>query len=84
MISTIRYPSFKHIDLRSRRSYVNASLLALLIASIYLYSQIVLLLLATVYASSGLTTKVYHLLRRKNEAILPPPETLLPQHGDGD
>src|SRR5262245_48284374 len=29
MISTIRYPSFKHIDIRSRRSLVNFYLLAL-------------------------------------------------------
>ncbi|HVN78234.1 MAG TPA: CDP-diacylglycerol--serine O-phosphatidyltransferase [Terriglobia bacterium] len=84
MISTIRYPSFKQVDLRSRRSYVNACLLALLVASIYLYSQIMLLLLAALYASSGLTTKIYHLVRRKNEAILTSPDTLLPRHVDGD
>ena len=84
MISTIRYPSFKHFDLRSRRSYVNASLLALLLALIYLYSQIVLLLLATAYASSGLIAKVYHMFRHKNGTMLASPETLLPQHGDGD
>ena len=49
MISTIRYPSFKHIDLRNRRSYINVYLLAMLVALIYLYSQVVLLLLATAY-----------------------------------
>jgi CDP-diacylglycerol---serine O-phosphatidyltransferase len=72
MISTIRYPSFKHIDLRSRRSYVNVSLLAILVALIYLYSQLVLLALATVYASSGFVTKFYNHLRHKNGTILSP------------
>ena len=70
MISTIRYPSFKHIDLRNRRSYINVYLLAMLVALIYLYSQVVLLLLATAYAGSGLIVKMYHLLKHKNESIL--------------
>ncbi len=83
MISTIRYPSFKHIDLRSRRSYVSVSLLALLIALIYLYSQIVLLILATVYASSGLITKVYGLIRHRKEGGLTP-KPLVAQAEDGD
>jgi len=83
MISTIRYPSFKHIDLRSRRSYVSVSLLALLIALIYLYSHIVLLLLAAVYASSGLITKVYGLIRHRNERGLTP-KPLVAQAEDGD
>jgi CDP-diacylglycerol--serine O-phosphatidyltransferase len=72
MISTIRYPSFKHIDLRSRRSYVNVSLLAILVALIYLYSQLVLLALAIVYASSGFVTKLSSHLQRKNGTILTP------------
>jgi CDP-diacylglycerol--serine O-phosphatidyltransferase len=70
MISTIRYPSFKDIDLRNRRSYLNVYLLAMLMALIYLYSQVVLLLLAAAYASSGLIMKMYHLLKHKNESIL--------------
>lgn len=70
MISTIRYPSLKEIDLRNRRSYINVYLLAMLVALIYLYSQVVLLLLATVYASSGLIVKIYNMLKHKNEPIL--------------
>jgi CDP-diacylglycerol--serine O-phosphatidyltransferase len=84
MISTIRYPSFKHVDLRSRRSYVVVSVLALLVALVYLYSQIVLLVLATFYASSGLMVKVYHLIRHKREGGVTTTETLVPQTGDGD
>ncbi len=83
MISTIRYPSFKHIDLRSRRSYVNVSLLALLIALIYLYSQVVLLILTTVYASSGLIAKLYHFTRHRNTGGLTK-EPLLSGPGDSD
>jgi CDP-diacylglycerol--serine O-phosphatidyltransferase len=71
MISTIRYPSFKHIDMRSRKSYVSFYLLALMVALIYLYSQVVLLILATVYATSGILMKIYQMVKHKNEVILP-------------
>ncbi|PYV92968.1 MAG: CDP-diacylglycerol--serine O-phosphatidyltransferase [Acidobacteria bacterium] len=81
MISTIRYPSFKDIDLRNRKSYINVYLLAMLMALIYLYSQVVLLVLATVYACSGLLAKVYNLLKHRNEAILSS-ETLVPRTDD--
>ncbi len=81
MISTIRYPSFKHIDMRSRKSYVNFYLLALLVALIYLYSQVVLLILATVYATSGFLMKIYQMVKHKNEGILPA-EELVPSPDD--
>jgi CDP-diacylglycerol--serine O-phosphatidyltransferase len=81
MISTIRYPSFKHIDMRSRKSYVSFYLLALLVALIYLYSQVVLLILATVYATSGFLMKIYQMTKHKNEAILPA-EQLFPNPDD--
>jgi len=71
MISTIRYPSFKHIDMRSRKSYVSFYLLALMVALIYLYSQVVLLILATGYATSGFLMKIYQVVKHKNEGILP-------------
>ncbi|MSO23032.1 MAG: CDP-diacylglycerol--serine O-phosphatidyltransferase [Acidobacteria bacterium] len=71
MISTIRYPSFKHVDMRSRKSYVSFYLLALLVALIYLYSQVVLLVLATVYATSGFLMKFYQMVKHKKEVILP-------------
>src|SRR5262245_39660382 len=81
MISTIRYPSFKHIDMRSRNSYVSFYLLALLVALIYLYSQVVLLLLASAYATSGFLMKMYQMVKHKNEVILPA-EQLFPSPDD--
>jgi len=81
MISTIRYPSFKHVDMRSRKSYVSFYLLALLVALIYLYSQVVLLILATVYATSGFLMKIYQMMKHKNEVILPA-EQLFPSPDD--
>jgi CDP-diacylglycerol---serine O-phosphatidyltransferase len=81
MISTIRYPSFKHIDMRKRKSYVNFYLLALVMALIYLYSQIVLLILATAYSASGFLMKIYQMLKPKNESVLPA-EKLFPSPDD--
>jgi CDP-diacylglycerol--serine O-phosphatidyltransferase len=70
MISTIRYPSFKQIDMRSRKSFANFYLLALMVALIYLYSHVVLLLLATVYATSGVLMKVFQMVKHK-EVMMP-------------
>jgi CDP-diacylglycerol---serine O-phosphatidyltransferase len=81
MISTIRYPSFKHLDMRSRKSYVSFYLLALLVALIYLYSQVVLLILATAYATSGFLMKIYQMMKHRNEVILPA-EQLFPNSDD--
>jgi len=81
MISTIRYPSFKQIDLKSRKSHLNFYLLALMMALIYLYSQVVLLLIATVYASSGFVIKIFQLVKHRNDAILPS-EKLYPSPED--
>ncbi len=81
MISTIRYPSFKEFDLRNRKSAINVYILAMLIALIYPYSQIVLLVLATAYAGSGLAVKIYHALKHRNEPMLSS-EPLLPHADD--
>ncbi|MEW5978685.1 MAG: CDP-diacylglycerol--serine O-phosphatidyltransferase [Acidobacteriota bacterium] len=83
MISTIRYPSFKHIDLGIRRSIINVYLLAMLVALIYLYSHVVLLILATVYASSGLLLKIFHLIKHRNEAFLAG-DQLVPRTDDSE
>ena len=83
MISTIRYPSFKHIDLGIRRSTMNVYLLALLVALIYLYSQVVLLMLATIYASSGVLVKLYHAVKHRNEGFLAG-ENLVARTDDSD
>ncbi len=70
MVSTLKYPSFKHFDLRSRKRYVNFGLLAMIVALIYYYSQIVLLIMAASYVSSGLVLKIYSLVRHKPEGVL--------------
>jgi CDP-diacylglycerol--serine O-phosphatidyltransferase len=80
MISTIRYPSFKHVDMRSRRPLVSFYLLALLVALIYLYSHVVLLILATSYATSGLVMKVIQMA--KHRQVMPSAEKLFPSPDD--
>ena len=50
MVSTFRYPSFKGIDLRTRRSYVIVLPIALAIAVLVLHPQSVLLALSTLYS----------------------------------
>ncbi len=53
MVSRVRYPSFKNIDLRRRRSFVVIILIALIVLGIWAFSDVVLLLLAVVYALTG-------------------------------
>lgn len=68
MVSTIRYPSFKDLDLRNRKPFVSVIGIGVLIAAIYYYSEFVLLLLACIYAFSGLFTKLISLLRPRRGA----------------
>lgn len=65
MISTIRHPSLKFLNLAKGRSHLTILLLGVIIVAVYRYSQIVLLLLTTIYASSGLVTKIVSLFKRK-------------------
>lgn len=62
MVSTIRYPSFKELDLRSRKPFVLVIGIALLIGAIYYYSEYVLLILASIYAFSGPFSKILGML----------------------
>lgn len=62
MISTIRYPGFKNLQPAKGRS-INVLFLAILVAGIYFYSEIVLILLASLYALSGLALKLYSSFR---------------------
>ncbi|MDD5542498.1 MAG: CDP-diacylglycerol--serine O-phosphatidyltransferase [Acidobacteriia bacterium] len=73
MVSTLRYPSFKDLDLRNRKPFVSVIGIGLLIAAIYYYSEYVLLILATIYAFSGLFTKVINWIRPHPH--LPEPST---------
>lgn len=69
MVSTIRYYSFKDIDLRRRHPSTVFIGLSLLAGSILAYSEFVLLLIATVYALSGVVAKLGGMAKRR---LLPP------------
>jgi CDP-diacylglycerol---serine O-phosphatidyltransferase len=70
MVSTLRYRSFKGIDLRARRSYIVVLAIAGLLTMIAAHSEGTLLVLASLYTLSGPTFYLASLLRRRGE---PPP-----------
>lgn len=63
MISTIRYPSPKHLPLTKGKSHLNVLVLALFVAGVIWYSQQVLMILATTYVCSGLFTRVCQMIK---------------------
>ena len=63
MISTIRYPSLKRLNLSRGKSHLNVLLLAILVAGVIWFSQQVLMIIASVYVASGLVTRVYQMVR---------------------
>ena len=65
MVSTLRFNSFKTIDMHQRRSYKVLVLLALVIAVIQLHPSIVLVVLAYTYLASGLVAALWGRLRRR-------------------
>jgi CDP-diacylglycerol--serine O-phosphatidyltransferase len=67
MMSTIRYHSFKSIDLRAPRSYRKLILVALVMAAIATHPQIALVVLAYVYLVSGLAGWVTGRMRRRRD-----------------
>lgn len=70
MISTIRYPSLKQLNLRRGKSHLNVLILALLMAGLIWYSQTVLMVVAALYISSGMLVRLYQFVRyhiRKTE-----------------
>jgi CDP-diacylglycerol--serine O-phosphatidyltransferase len=72
MISTIRYPSLKQLNLSRGKSHLNILLLAILVAGVVWYSQQVLILIASIYCFSGLSTRVYQFLKyrlRESKAL---------------
>ncbi|MFQ5817134.1 MAG: CDP-diacylglycerol--serine O-phosphatidyltransferase [Terriglobia bacterium] len=64
MVGTIRFYSFKDIDLRRRHPSVVVIGLGILVWSIVVYSEYVLLALAATYVSSGLASKLVAALKR--------------------
>jgi CDP-diacylglycerol--serine O-phosphatidyltransferase len=71
MVSTFRYTSFKKIDLRSRRSYVNVVGIALLLIVFNMHPEWCLLALATLFWLSGPLAYLWGLVFRRRPA--PPP-----------
>lgn len=63
MISTIRYPSLKNVNLTRGKSHLNVLVLALILGGVIWYSQQFLMIVATVYVSSGLVVRFYRLVR---------------------
>jgi CDP-diacylglycerol--serine O-phosphatidyltransferase len=53
MVSRLRYPSFKTLDLRRRRPYVAIILIGLIVWAIWAFSEPVLLTIALTYSLSG-------------------------------
>jgi len=70
MVSTVRYRSFKTLDLQTPRPFRILLLFATLIALIVTHPQIVLLVLAYSYLGSGLIGMVLGRLKRRSD---PPP-----------
>ena len=65
MVSTIRYRSFKSLDLQARRSYPVLFLLALGLAALASSPRFVLLAMAYTYLASGIIGLAWHRLRRR-------------------
>jgi CDP-diacylglycerol--serine O-phosphatidyltransferase len=65
MVSTIRYRSFKTLDLQSRRSYPVLFLLALGLAVLASSPRILLLTMAYTYLASAFIGLAWHRLRRR-------------------
>jgi CDP-diacylglycerol---serine O-phosphatidyltransferase len=63
MVSTIRFPSFKGLPLGKRQHSVMIVVVALLVWSIVVYSEIVLLLLSATYVVAGLTLQIVRMVR---------------------
>lgn len=63
MISTVRYPSLKQLNLKRGKSHLNVLILALLVAAIIWYSQQVLMTIASAYLCSGIFSRGYQFLK---------------------
>jgi CDP-diacylglycerol--serine O-phosphatidyltransferase len=64
MISTVRYLSFKELDVKKAKPSLALFATAMLICLIIFYSEEVLLAMATIYVSSGLIGKLLQTVRR--------------------
>jgi CDP-diacylglycerol--serine O-phosphatidyltransferase len=73
MVSTLRYRSFKSLDLKKRRSYLTVLGVATLLLPIALVPGYALLALASAYALSGPTGHLLGMLRRRSAGHAPVP-----------
>ena len=73
MISTIRYRSFKDLDLRRKRPVWILPAIALFFAVVALRPELALASLAIVFVLSGPLAKIAGLFRRKETAVPPAP-----------
>ncbi len=71
MVSTFRYPSFKGVDLKARRSYLTILAIAMTIAIGFVVFEYALLALATLYSLWAPTAYVLGIVFRRTSA--PPP-----------
>ena len=65
MISTIRYPSLKQLDLGKGKSHLTILTLALLVASVYYYSEEALVVMAYGYLLSGPVARLVSAIRKR-------------------
>ena len=63
MVSTLRYPSPKQLHMGRGKSHLTVLLVALLVAGVIWYSEEVLMAVSTVYVLSGITMRVYQMIR---------------------
>jgi CDP-diacylglycerol--serine O-phosphatidyltransferase len=71
MVSTLRYHSFKGVDLRKRRSYLTLLGIVMLLLPIVLFREPALLALASLFALSGPILHLVGLVRRRGSAAAP-------------
>jgi CDP-diacylglycerol--serine O-phosphatidyltransferase len=69
MVSTWRYYSFKHLDLRRQQKFVVVVGVGGIVGLIWFYSHVVLLLIATTYVLSGVVAKLSHAFRRGRHEV---------------
>jgi CDP-diacylglycerol--serine O-phosphatidyltransferase len=74
MVSTVRYRSFKSIDLGTRRSYRGLLLMALVIAAIATHPQTTLVVVAYGYLASGLIAWAWGRVTRRSTDASPVPD----------
>jgi CDP-diacylglycerol---serine O-phosphatidyltransferase len=74
MVSTLRFRSFKTIDIGVRRRYQTLIVLAGALALLVTYPQEVLLVMAYAYLFSAFVGLALHKLRGRDHDVTPPPE----------